>query len=150
MAIQTTQMTIPQPEKNNKVNQSISAAAERWSVGNAKAANAANGGKDSSKVRSDDPVNTVAMSGTSTNQVGNATWRLICQLKTNYLNRVRIDKNAGENGGGRKRSEKQAEIGKSPFHRQRIAHHPLFNLFAFGAKHLASAGSFDIKSSQFT
>ena len=77
IAIQTTQIINPHPEKNNKVNQSIREATGRLRVGKAKAANEAMAGKAKSSVLSDEPVVNVATKVTPMNHSGNTKWRLI-------------------------------------------------------------------------
>ena len=76
MASHTTQMVKPQPEKNSKVNQSTSEAICRCNVGRAKAARLAIAGSAKSKVRSDEPVNSVASRVTHSSHRGSAMWRL--------------------------------------------------------------------------
>ncbi len=70
-------MNSAQPEKKSRVNQSISADTLRRKVGSAKAASVARAGRPSSSERSDDPVNSVLNSTTSTSHSGTATWRAV-------------------------------------------------------------------------
>ena len=70
MAIQTTHTTKAQPLKNSKVNQSIQALRLRRKVGSANAASVAMAGRETSKARSDKPVNHVVPMVTVANQSG--------------------------------------------------------------------------------
>ena len=76
MAIQITQIAMAQLVKNSSVNQSISEATLRLSVGKANAASAASGGRLRSRLRSDAVVVRVTKMATPANHSGNATWRL--------------------------------------------------------------------------
>jgi hypothetical protein len=80
MAIHTTQMISPQLEKNSNVNQSMSAATDRSSVGKAKAANVAKAGSANNNVRSDEPVVKVAAKDTPLSQSGNAKCLLMWRV----------------------------------------------------------------------
>jgi hypothetical protein len=77
IATHTTQMMSAQPVKNSRVNQSISAATLRLSVGSAKAARVASAGRPSSSARSAVDVSSAAASDTPRNHRGSATWRLL-------------------------------------------------------------------------
>ena len=98
MAIHTTQIMNPQPEKNSSVNQSIRAATCRLSVGSAKAASAANAGRPSSKVRSDALLSRVAGKVTSMNQTGNIRCRLGRVLKSCRRQRHTVHRARGQAG----------------------------------------------------
>ena len=84
MAIQITQMARAQVVKNSSVNQSISEVTLRWSVGSAKAANAASGGRLSSKLRSEAVVVSVEAMAMPANHNGSATWRLASCLRQRH------------------------------------------------------------------
>ena len=77
MEIQTTQIVSAHPEKKSSVNQSISAAKLRCSVGSANAAKAANAGNASNNDLSAEPVVNVAATATLANHMGSAKWRLV-------------------------------------------------------------------------
>ncbi len=70
MAIQITQMMSAHVEKNNSVNQSISAATLRRNVGKANAAKVANAGKANNKVWLDELVNKAVLTVNAVNHNG--------------------------------------------------------------------------------
>src|SRR3990167_5386389 len=98
MAIQTTQIVNPQPEKNSSVNQSIRAATWRFSVGKANAARVASAGRASSKVRSESAPNGVAMTVTTANHSGQARCRCTRLLHSCQRQRQRVHKASGQAG----------------------------------------------------
>ena len=79
MATQTTQMMMPDTEKNRTANQSISADICRFMVTSEKAASAARGGSASSKVVSALSKRRLAKQIVTTQYKGQARWRLLRQ-----------------------------------------------------------------------
>ena len=79
MATQTTQMMMPLTEKNRTANQSISADTCRFMVTSEKAASAARGGNASSKVVSALSKRRLARHMLTTQNKGQARWRLLLQ-----------------------------------------------------------------------
>ena len=80
IAIQITHTKMAIPVKNSRVNQSISAATLRLSVGRANAASVASAGRPSSRARSWGTVNRVAAMATVANHRGRARWRRMVRL----------------------------------------------------------------------
>ena len=98
MAIQTTQITTPQPVKNSRVNQSIRAATLRCKVGRANAAKVARAGNASSRARSAGLVVSVAVRVTAANHSGSARCRLTERVKIWKRQRHKVHNTSGQAG----------------------------------------------------
>ena len=98
IATQTTQMTMAQPVKKIRVNQSTRAETLRLSVGSAKAASVARAGSANSRARSPARVNSVAPTVMSANQMGRARCRLKCLLSNWRRQRHNVHSISGQAG----------------------------------------------------
>lgn len=95
---QITQIVMAEALKKSRVNQSISDAMARRSVGSANAANAARAGSPSSKARSAGWVVMVAPSVTTVNHKGSNRWRCMARLVIWWRQRHRVHNANGQAG----------------------------------------------------